>query len=33
VSGVQEPRFIGILSDLANEQQMGRITKALAPLM
>jgi len=33
VSGVQDPRFIGILSDLANEQQMGRITKALAPLM
>jgi len=33
VSGVQDPRFIGILSDLANEAQMGRITNALAPLM
>ncbi|MGD2128448.1 MAG: hypothetical protein PVJ17_04050 [Lysobacterales bacterium] len=33
VSGVQDPRFIGILSDLTSEAQMARITKALAPLM
>ncbi len=33
VSGVQDPRFIGILSDLTTDAQMGRITQALAPLM
>ena len=33
VSGVQDPRFIGILSDLTTESQMNRITSALAPLM
>lgn len=33
VSGVQEPRFIDILSSLVTPAQMERITSALAPLM
>jgi hypothetical protein len=33
ISGVQDPRFIGILSDLVTDAQMSRITTALAPLM
>jgi hypothetical protein len=33
VSGVQDPRFVGILADLVNDRQMARITAALAPLM
>jgi hypothetical protein len=33
VSGVQDPRFSGILADLVNERQLARITTALAPLM
>lgn len=33
VSGVQYPRFTGILADLATDTQMKRITTALAPLM
>ena len=33
VSGVQDPRFTGILADLVNDRQMTRITTALAPLM
>jgi len=33
VSGVQDPRFTGILADLITESQMNRITGALAPLM
>ena len=33
VSGVQDARFVGILSDLVTAAQMARITGALAPLM
>ena len=33
VSGVQDPRFTGILADLVNAEQMNRITTALAPMM
>jgi hypothetical protein len=33
VSGVQDPRFSGILGELVTEAQMARITSALAPLM
>lgn len=33
VSGVQDPRFTGILSDMTTEAQLSRITTALAPLM
>jgi DNA-binding Lrp family transcriptional regulator len=33
VSGVQDPRFTGILAELVNDRQMARITTALAPLM
>jgi hypothetical protein len=33
VSGVQDPRFTGILGDLTTEAQMNRITTALAPMM
>jgi len=33
VSGVQDPRFTGILSDLTTSDQLQRITTALAPLM
>jgi len=33
VSGVQDPRFTGILADLITESQMNRITDGLAPLM
>jgi len=33
VSGVQEPRFIEILSDLVNETQLQRISDALRPIM
>jgi len=33
VSGVRDPRFTGILTDLANEAQMTRIGQALSPLM
>ncbi len=33
VSGVQDGRFLGILTDLANEQQIERVVTALSPLM
>ena len=33
VSGVQDPRFTGILGELTTAAQMSRITTALAPLM
>jgi hypothetical protein len=33
VSGVQDPRFTGILAELVTDAQMNRITTALAPLM
>jgi hypothetical protein len=33
VSGVQDPRFTGILAELVTDTQMNRITTALAPLM
>jgi DNA-binding Lrp family transcriptional regulator len=33
VSGVQDPRFTGILCELTTDAQMARITGALAPLM
>ncbi len=33
VSGVQDPRFTGILADLTTDAQIGRITSALAALM
>jgi hypothetical protein len=33
VSGVQDPRFTGILAELTTDAQMQRITTALAPLM
>jgi len=33
VSGVQDPRFTGILAELTTEKQMQRIVTALAPLM
>ena len=33
VSGVQDPRFSGVLADLVSDRQMARITAALAPLM
>jgi hypothetical protein len=33
VSGVQDPRFSGILADPTTDAQMNRITTALAPLM
>jgi len=33
VSGVQDPRFTGILAELVTDAQMSRITAALAPLM
>jgi len=33
VSGVQDPRFIGSLAELTTENQMARITQALAPLV
>jgi hypothetical protein len=33
VSGVQDPRFIGILAELTNTAQRGRINAALAPLL
>lgn len=33
VSGVQDPRFTGILAELVTDEQMNRITAALAPLM
>jgi len=33
VSGVQDPRFTGILAELVTDEQMHRITAALAPLM
>ena len=33
VSGVQDPRFTGILAELVTDAQMNRITSALAPLM
>jgi len=33
VSGVQDPRFSGILADLTDDAQLSRITTALAPLM
>jgi hypothetical protein len=33
VSGVQDPRFTGILAEMVTDAQMKRITTALAPLM
>jgi len=33
VSGVQDGRFLGIFSELANEKQVERVVEALAPLM
>jgi hypothetical protein len=33
VSGVQDPHFGGILANLVNDEQMARITTALAPLI
>ena len=33
VSGVQEPRFAGVLSELVTPAQMERIGKALAPIL
>ena len=33
VSGVQDPRFAGILADLVDDVQMARIVAALAPMM
>jgi hypothetical protein len=33
VSGVQDPRFTGILAEMVTDAQMHRITTALAPLM
>jgi hypothetical protein len=33
VSGVQDPRFTGILGELTTDAQIARITGALAPLM
>ncbi len=33
VSGVQDGRFLGILTDLANEEQIERVVEALSPLM
>jgi hypothetical protein len=33
VSGVQDPRFTGVLAELVTDAQMNRITAALAPLM
>jgi hypothetical protein len=33
VSGIQDPRFTGILAELVTDTQMDRITTALAPLM
>jgi len=33
VSGVQEPRFTGILAELTTDTQLARIVEALAPLM
>jgi len=33
VSGIQDPRFTGVLAELVTDAQMNRITAALAPLM
>lgn len=33
VSGVQDPRFTGVLAELVTDEQMNRITAALGPLM
>ena len=33
VSGVQDGRFLGVLTDMITEAQAERITAALAPLM
>jgi hypothetical protein len=33
VSGVQDPRFMGILGDLTTPQQMQRIAAALGPIV
>lgn len=33
VSGVKDGRFLGVLTELINDEQTGRITDALAPLM
>lgn len=33
VSGVQDGRFLGVLTELIDDEQTGRVTEALAPLM
>ncbi len=33
VSGIKDGRFLGVLTDLINDEQTGRVTDALAPLM
>jgi hypothetical protein len=33
VSGVQDPRFVGILREMITEAQMQRIGAALAPII
>jgi hypothetical protein len=33
ISGVEEPRFQGILGSLISKEQFGRIGAALAPIM
>ena len=33
VSGIQDGRFLGILTELASEDQIERVVEALTPLM